>query len=416
MKNQTPIFETVQPHPEPVIVADLLADIEGVVNRHVVLKPEAATALAVWILHTYVFELRDTVAYVAIESPEKRCGKTTLLSVLAAMAHRPLIASNLTIGALFSVIDVCRPTLFIDEADTFLAGNGTMRGIINSGNTWRSAYVLRLAQSKPKRGSDDTVRPPENGESGFRKFSCWCPKVIAMIGQAPDTIADRSIVVPMSRKLTSEACAPLTELKADDIKAKCVRFALDFGPEIAGAGKIRGQGLNDRAVDTFDPLYVIARMAGEGWEQKLHAAALALSSGAQEQSSRTELIKDILSAFMLSGQEKLFSRDLADILRNDQGRKTLSLESSSLNEFRISQILRPYGIRPRNVRIGSRVGKGYDLMELFDAFKRYIPKNELDAWLDELQGRDKLYKEAAAEARRNSGLNIEEVLQFAAKT
>jgi hypothetical protein len=37
--------------------------------------------------NTWTFELRDIVAYVAIESPEKRCGKTTLLSVLAAMAH-----------------------------------------------------------------------------------------------------------------------------------------------------------------------------------------------------------------------------------------------------------------------------------------------------------------------------------------
>src|SRR6202012_5993868 len=84
----------------------------------------------------------------AIESPEKRCGKTTLVSVLAALAHRPLIASNITVGALFNAIDSCRPTLFIDEADTFLSGNGAMRGILNSGNTWRTAYILRLARGR----------------------------------------------------------------------------------------------------------------------------------------------------------------------------------------------------------------------------------------------------------------------------
>src|SRR5580693_2258895 len=147
-QNQSFIFEPIAPHPEPVAVGELLSEIEAVIKRHVVLNDAAATALAVWVLHTYVYESRDTVAYVAIESPEKRCGKTTLLSVLAAMANKPLISSNITVGALFRAIDTCRPTLFIDEADTFLAGNGAMRGIINSGNTWRIAYVLRLARSR----------------------------------------------------------------------------------------------------------------------------------------------------------------------------------------------------------------------------------------------------------------------------
>jgi hypothetical protein len=84
--NETVIFEPIAPHPQPVAIGELLTDIEAIIKRHVVLSDAAATALAVWVLHTYVFELRDTVAYVAIESPEKRCGKTTLLTVLGAMA------------------------------------------------------------------------------------------------------------------------------------------------------------------------------------------------------------------------------------------------------------------------------------------------------------------------------------------
>src|SRR5580658_8973260 len=148
MKNETIIFDSVVPHPDTVRSADLLTEIEALIKKHVVLNDHAAAALALWVLHTHTFELRDTVAYVAIESPEKRCGKTTLVSVLAAMARKPLIASNITVGALFRAIDTCSPTLFIDEADTFLAGNGTMRGIINSGNTWRTAYVLRLSRSR----------------------------------------------------------------------------------------------------------------------------------------------------------------------------------------------------------------------------------------------------------------------------
>jgi hypothetical protein len=89
------------------------------------------------------------------------------ITVLAAMAHKPLIASNITVGALFRAIGICRPTLFIDEADTFLAGNGTMRGIINSGNTWRTAYVVRLGRGRPIRTPLPTpASQPTGRESG----------------------------------------------------------------------------------------------------------------------------------------------------------------------------------------------------------------------------------------------------------
>ncbi len=446
MKTQTVLFDTITPHPSPVHVAGLLTHIEAVIKKHVILSDPAAAALAVWVLHTWTFELRDIVAYVAIESPEKRCGKTTLLSVLAAMARKPLIASNVTLGALFRAIDTCRPTLFIDEADTFLAGNGTMRGIINSGNTWRTAYVLRLSASRrirrtatqppfPDRPHPPSLPPvggvggdspgegesvhsqstPESRETGLKKYSCWCPKVIAMIGQVPDTIADRSIVVPMSRKLVTETCAPLAELNTTQIKAKCARFALDARDAIAQSPKIRGEGLNDRAADTFDPLYVIARLAGEGWEEKLHAAALSLNAAAQSHNSGAELILDILAVFVLSLREKIFSRDLAVALREGGcGLRSLALKYSAFNEYRISQILRPYGIKPSTIRIGKEVNKGYLASDFKEVLARYVPHDQIRAHVQELHHRSDLQTQASAEARKEEAL-IEQVMAAAPK-
>jgi putative DNA primase/helicase len=400
MKTQTIIFDHVVPHPQPVQIAALLNDIEATIKKHVILSDHAAAALAVWILHTWIFELRDIVAYVAIESPEKRCGKTTLLSVLAAMAHKSLIASNVTVGALFRAIDTCRPTLFIDEADTFLAGNGIMRGIINSGNTWRTAYVLRLSAVKKIPEPTASSPGPESFQTGLKKYSCWCPKVIAMIGRVPDTIADRSIVVPMSRKLVAENCAPLAELNTTEIKAKCARFALDARDAIAQSPKIRGEGLNDRAADTFDPLYVIARLAGNGWEQKLHAAALALASTAFADNSGAELLLDILSIFIQSAREKILIRDLALTLREGRsGMKSFALKYSTINEQRISQILRSYGIKTTTIRVGKEVARGYTVTQFKEAIKRYVPRNDFQARVEELRRRDQLQAEARAEAK-----------------
>jgi putative DNA primase/helicase len=116
--NQLFQFAKPQPAAEPVVLSRLLDEIKSTIQAHVVIPEQAATALAVWVVHTYVYKERDAVAYVAIESPEKRCGKTTLLSVLAGLACRSLVASNITVGALFRAIDEYGPTLLIDEADT----------------------------------------------------------------------------------------------------------------------------------------------------------------------------------------------------------------------------------------------------------------------------------------------------------
>lgn len=410
-------------------IAELLNDIEAVIKRHVIIAEHAAAALAVWVLHTYTFGLRDTVAYVAIESPEKRCGKTTLLSVLAAMAHKPLIASNVTVGALFRAIDTCRPALFIDEADTFLAGNGAMRGIINSGNTWRTAYVLRLSRGKSNRAPATLKAPPaatvppasaENGETGLKKYSCWCPKVIAMIGRVPDTIADRSIVVQMARKLVSETCAPLAELNTTAIRAKCVRFALDAGRAIAQSPRIHGEGLNDRAADTFDPLYVIARLAGNGWEEKLHAAALALNAAAEPQNSGSELLLDIYFVIAETGCEKIFSRDLVERLRECLGGLRSSVFNyASITEYQISQILRPYGIKPSVIRAGAELGRGYKDADFRDAITRYVPKAEFQARYEEMRRRWELLDEAQAhrqaEAEKEAALKALEPVQATSK-
>jgi hypothetical protein len=409
------LFDVVPPCPATVQPAGLLAEIEAVIKNHVVLPDQAAAALAVWVLHTYTFESRDAVAYVVIESPEKRCGKTTLIAVLAAMARKPLIASNITAGALFRAIDTCRPTLFIDEADTFLAGDGAMRGIINSGNTWRTAYVLRLARGKQNRAplpappglpaSQDPAAGP-GGETGLNRYSCWCPKVISLIGEAPDTIADRSIVVKMSRKLTTETCAPLTDLNTAEIKAKCARFALDAGPAIARHEKIRGEGLNDRAADTFDPLFVIARHAGAEWEGKLQAAARKLTAAADSENAAAELLLDILSIFAETGRQKIFSRDLTRLLRHGgEGLRSLALKGSAFDEYALSKILRRYGIKPVTIRIGKEVNKGYAGVDFSEALKRYVPRPEIEARMQEMRHRWELRVEANAETEKERALH-----------
>ena len=190
------LFPELDPWPEAVDGAALLDDLAKVAARYVGMAKADIRALALWVVFTYAIYHVSIAPYLAVTSPDKRCGKTTLLGLLARLVRRPLSTSNLTAAALFRSVDLWEPTLLIDESDTFLRNSDELRGVLNSGHTRLSAYVLRT--------TGDTHEP--------RRFSTWCAKAIAIIGELPGTLADRAIEIPLKRKLPGEkveSCATL---------------------------------------------------------------------------------------------------------------------------------------------------------------------------------------------------------------
>src|SRR3974390_1370974 len=91
----------VEPWPEPVDGSRLLDEIVATLTRFVVLPRWAPETLALWVPHTYAYLYRDITTYIGIESPEHRCGKSTLLTVLSKMTHRAVVSSNVSTPSLF---------------------------------------------------------------------------------------------------------------------------------------------------------------------------------------------------------------------------------------------------------------------------------------------------------------------------
>src|SRR4051812_39714697 len=233
----------IEAWPEPVDGRTLLNEIKAFLIRFVVLPRWAAQTIPLWIVHTFAFELGRVATYLGIESPEKECGKTTLMTLISKLVNRPLAASNVTSPAFYRAIDELRPTLLIDEADTLLPGNAQLRGILNAGYTREMAYVLRITNEP---GDDDTSSraTPQSGEGNRRKggsrlarFSCWGPKAIAQIGHLPDTLRSRCIVIPMQKKMEHEKCEKFVEDKALllRLRRQCLRFVQDHAEAIAKA-------------------------------------------------------------------------------------------------------------------------------------------------------------------------------------
>ena len=181
------LFADPDPWPEAVDGAALLDELAHTYRRFVSLPAGGAEALALWIVFTYALEAFDVAPILALCSPLKRCGKTTTEEVTAALAQRPLAATNITVAALYRTVERFAPTLIVDEADTFLLNNLALRGVINSGHTRATAFVVRTAGHEP------------------RLFSTWGARMIALIGRLPATLEDRAIVLPMRRRAPGEA-------------------------------------------------------------------------------------------------------------------------------------------------------------------------------------------------------------------
>jgi putative DNA primase/helicase len=346
------------PWPEPVNGAQLLDEITAAIRRYVVLEKGAAEATALWVVHTYWFDAFAITPRLAITSAVMRCGKTTLLDVLSCLVHRPISTANATAAAIYRLVDKLRPTLLMDEADTFLVRNATLRGILNSGYRKSTAFVIR---------ADET-------------FSTWAPAAIAMIGRLPSTLEDRSISIRLQRRRADEP-EPVEVFRLGqqaDLKRlarMAARFAADHFDELKGATPNVPATLENREADNWLPLIAIADVAGGGWPGIAREVAehLALVNRATEQSAAVMLLEDIYAVLTAYTGERIQSADLVNALVQLEHREWAEWKGvKPITPNAVARLLAPFNIRPLEMRIGARVVRGYEAAQFADAFARYV--------------------------------------------
>jgi hypothetical protein len=356
-------FEPIEPWPEAVNGAELLDEIASTFKRFVVLPEHIDVALALWVIHTYAYDLRYCSPIQGITSPQKRCGKTTLISLNRQLTSRALAASNITASSLFRAVDKWHPTLLIDEADTFIRESEEMRGILNSGHTRDSAFVIRVVQV------GDDYEP--------RRFSTWAPKAIALIGKLHPTLQDRSIEIPLKRRLPSEKMEKLKAFNGEEIRRKCLRWVRDHTEDIRRLEPEVPKGLNDRAADNWDPLLTIAEVVSGKWPQSARKTAIALSGeeGHEDDSYGVQLLGDIRQLFKEQNTDRLSSEEIVEALVRMEDRPWAEYRKGQpITKNGVARVLKPFGIKPKQLRFrDGRSGiSGYELGWFHDSFSRYL--------------------------------------------
>jgi len=356
-------FPEPEPWDEPVQGAELLDEIANVIRSHIVMPDHSGDICALWAVHTYLLDQFLITPRLAIYSPMKGCGKTTLLDVLEHLVLKPLKTSSVTASVTFRVIEAKRPTMLIDEAK-HIGDKTDLLEVLNDGHR-RGGRTLRNV------AVGDDYEP--------RAFSTHSALAIALIGTLPPELHDRSVVVNMERRLPNEPIEPFRPDRSghlDNLARKAVRWTKDHVDAIADADPPMPSGVFNREADNWRPLLAIADAAGGGWSKRARDAAIKSHAAADaDDHSRLELlladIKDISR-----GKTAISSADLVTNLVALEGHPWAEMGQAGkpLTQNKLARMLKPLSIIPQNVWIGeNKVLKGYVFAHFEDAFTRYLP-------------------------------------------
>src|SRR5690606_24847191 len=171
----------------------VLDDIAAFLDRYVAWPSKAQRdAVAIWIVHTYVFDAFDQNPRLAVLSSQKQCGKTRVMELVKFLARNARVHLSMSPAYMFRIIELEAPTLLVDEVDTIFGtkskndANEDLRGLLNGG--WeRGAPVGRVV------GEGAGMVPKD--------FATFAPVALAGIGDClPDTLMSRSVVIRMGRR------------------------------------------------------------------------------------------------------------------------------------------------------------------------------------------------------------------------
>jgi hypothetical protein len=349
----------------PIDGAALLDELRAALTRYVILpSPAAADAVTLWIAATYALPAWAHAPRLVIRAPEKRCGKSRLLDVTEATCHHPLITVNVSPAAVYrSIGSDDTPTLLIDEADTIFTGDGgndDIRGLLNAGHQ-RNRPALRWDPNAHR----------------LEEIPTFAMAALAGIGQMPDTIEDRAVVIRMRRRAPGEAVAPYRHKRdARALGELAERLAVWVGRHLTALEHAEPtMPLEDRAADTWEPLIAVADLAGADWPERARHAAKLLTDEHDETtvaSERIRLLADSRAAF--ADLDAIPTSLLIDRLKADPEAPWASHGGTGLTAMRLAALLREYDIRSATIRFPAPIGqaKGYYRADFTDAWDRYV--------------------------------------------
>ena len=360
------VFPEVEAADSVLPGSDILDRIADRTRKHVVMTDVQRDSAALWTMHTHCHDAAEHSPILIFESPEPACGKTTAMHTVSKMVPRSLETSNVSVPALFRLVEKYKPTIGVDEADTFATDNDELRGLLNSGHDRESAQFIRLV------GDASNYEP--------RAYATWSPKMMALLGKRlHPTLISRAIRLVLQRAAEDEekTIEPLRKASVDlrYLAGQAAGWARDHLEALSKAEPELPAGLRGRDADNWRPLIAIADAAGGDWRERARAAALALVDKDEGRTWGNLLLGDLRNLFDQVGVDGvIFTEELLKLLPEIPDRPWGDMRGKPITAITLGKLLRPYRDKtlPKTsttVRRGKTTAKGYHREWFYEIFQ-----------------------------------------------
>lgn len=350
--------------------ATLLSDVHTFLARFICYPSEHAhVAHTLWIAHAHLIEAAESTPRLAFLSPEPGSGKSRALEVSELLVPRPMPVVEASASYIFRSVSAEEgpPTILYDEIDAIFgtrtsADNEDIRALLNAGHR-RGAVVGRCV-----------VRGKEIERETFPVYAA---AALAGLGDLPDTILTRSIVIRMRRRAPHERVEAfrrrLHRDEGEALRDRLAAWAVDIEAEVTGAWPEMPDGIEDRNADVWEALFAIADAAGGDWPERVGVAAVALVAASMRNtpSLGLRLLDDLRTIF--DDEDQLPTEIILEKLHKLDEAPWGDLRGKPLDARGLARRLRPYDVRPTTIRHHASTPKGYRREDLHDAWLRYLP-------------------------------------------
>ena len=356
--------------------AGLLVRVERFLDRFVAYPSEhERVAHTLWIAHAHLMDCWDSTPRIAFLSPERGSGKTRALEATEPLVPNPVLAVNCTPAYLFRKVgdeESGRPTILYDEVDNLFNGKfegaGEVLAMLNAGHRIGAVAGRCVASGK-------VVRTEE--------LPAYCAVALAGIGNLPDTIASRSIIVAMHRRAPDEPVEPFRSrihgLQGEAIRDDLASWSAEIADALRAAEPEMPACVVDRDADCWESLLAIADAAGGDWPERARAAAVALVACAAERTmtSGVQLLSDMHDVW--DGEEKWPTETILKRLHDLPESPWADIRGKPLDSRGLANRLRKYGVKPKVLRLAGGTQRGYEAADLQDQWKRYVLPSRQEA-------------------------------------
>ncbi len=338
----------------------VLDQISYLISQYIALDADQLVGTTLWAAHSHVYDRYMCSPRLAVCGPMPNLGKTTKMDVLSHLVRRPWRAASATEAALYSDTNSARITMLIDEMH-YADLRGRRAAILHAG--YRQGTPIRLAK---------------------RSIDVYCAAAFGFIGSClTPELQSRSLIIQMRRHDGSYPLRRFHFADTSDLDAVYQRLCdwaanvqLDRDPQLPP------ELLRDsRWADNARPLIAIADTAGREWGEAARKALVNLIVLHQSEHPNALLIGHLHQIFAERGYPKaMWSEDIVGALcanedwpwreyRGPRGEH----QPRPLRQTDLATMLHQFDarIRPRSVRIGRRIAKGYQLEWLEPQFRAY---------------------------------------------